>query len=200
MMPFKNAIKKNLQKIAAYDIAIIAPSHGQIYSKPTFIIDAYKEWIEGASKNLVVLPYISMHNSTKKMVDYFVAALVTNGVNVKQFNLTVTDIGKLAIALVDAGTIVIATPTVLAGPHPNVAYAAYLANALRPKAKFLSIIGSYGWGGKTVEILAGMIPNLKVEIIDPILVKGLPSEVDFKALDNLAETIAAKHKERDFEY
>ena len=198
MMPFRTMIKKNLKKIASYDISIIAPSHGQLYSKPSFIIDAHKEWIEGPSKNSVVLPYISMHNSTKKMVDYFVASLVENGVNVEQFNLTVTDIGKLAIALVDAGTIVIGTPTILAGPHPNVVYGAYLANALRPKAKFLSIIGSYGWGGKTVEILAGMIPNLKVEVLEPVLAKGLPSEATFKALENLAETIAMKHKELGF--
>lgn len=195
MMPFRAIINKNLKKIAPYDIDMIAPSHGQIYSRPSFILDAHKEWIEGAPKNLVVLPYISMHNSTKKMVDYFVASLVEKGVNVEQFNLTVTDIGKLAIALVDAATIVIGTPTILAGPHPNVVYGAYLANALRPKAKFLSIIGSYGWGGKTVEILAGMIPNLKVEVIEPILAKGFPSEDIFKALDNLAETIATKHKE-----
>jgi flavorubredoxin len=136
-----------------------------------------------------------MHNSTKQMVDFFVSSLVENGVSVEQFNLAVTDIGKLAMALVDAGTIVIGTPTVLAGPHPNVVYGAFLANALRPKVKFLSIIGSYGWGGKTVEILAGMIPNLKVEVIEPVLAKGLPSEADFKALENLAETIATKHKE-----
>lgn len=195
MMPFRNVIKKNLEKIASCDIATIAPSHGSIYPRPSFIIDAYKDWIDGPSKNLVVLPYISMHNSTKQMVDFFISSLVENGVSVEQFNLVVTDIGKLAIALVDAGTIVIGTPTVLAGPHPNVVYGAFLANALRPKAKFLSIIGSYGWGGKTVEILAGMIPNLKVEVIEPVLSKGLPSEADFKALENLAETIATKHKE-----
>jgi len=195
MMPFRNVIKKNLERIASYDIAIIAPSHGPIYPRPSFIIDAYKDWVEGPLKNLVVLPYISMHNSTKQMVDFLISSLVEKGVSVEQFNLAATDIGKLAMALVDAGTIVIGTPTVLSGPHPNVAYAALLANALRPKAKFLSIIGSYGWGGKTVEMLAGMIPNLKVEIIEPILTKGLPSEADFKALENLAETIATKHKE-----
>ncbi len=195
MMPFRNVIKKNLERIASYDIAIIAPSHGPIYPRPSFIIDAYKEWVEGPLKNLVVLPYISMHNSTKQMVDFLISSLVEKGVSVEQFNLAATDIGKLAMALVDAGTIVIGTPTVLSGPHPNVAYAALLANALRPKTKFLSIIGSYGWGGKTVEMLAGMIPNLKVEIIEPILTKGIPSEADFKALENLAETIATKHKE-----
>jgi len=198
MMPFRNMIRKNLEKITSYDIDVIAPSHGSIYPRPSFIIDAHKDWIDGPSKNLVVLPYITMHNSTKKMVDFFVASLVENGVSVEQFHLGVTDIGKLAMALVDAGTIVIGTPTVLAGPHPNVVYGAYLANALRPKAKFLSIIGSYGWGGKTVEILAGMIPNLKVEVIEPVLAKGLPSEDNFKALENLAKTIAVKHKEQGF--
>ena len=76
-------------------------------------------------------------------------------------------LGKLALSLVDAATIVVATPTVLAGPHPLAAYAVFLANALKPKAKYLSVIGSYGWGGKAVQTLAGMIPNLKVEVIDP---------------------------------
>ncbi len=198
MMPFRNIIKKNLEKLASYDIDIIAPSHGQLYPRPSLIIDAYRDWITGPPRNTVVLPYISMHESTKLMVDYFVSALVERGVRVEQFNLGVTDIGKLAMALVDAATIVVGTPTILAGPHPYAAYAAFLANALRPKAKFLSIIGSYGWGGKTVETLAGMIPNLKVEVIDPVLCKGRPSDSAFKALDELASAIAEKHKEHGF--
>ena len=198
MMPFRKVIGKNLEKLASYDIEMIAPSHGQIFQRPAFIIDAYREWILGPVRNTVVLPYVSMHASTKQMVDYLVSSLVEKGVGVEQFNLGVTDIGKLAMALVDAATIVIGTPTILAGPHPYAAYGAFLANAIRPKAKFLSIIGSYGWGGKTVEILAGMIPNLKVEVIDPVLCKGVPSTDDLKALDDLATTIAEKHKEHNF--
>jgi flavorubredoxin len=198
MMPFRNVIAKNLEKLESVDIAMIAPSHGQIYPRPAFIIDAYRDWVLGPPRNTVVLPYVSMHGSTKRMVDHFVAALVAKGVRVEQFNLAVTDIGKLAMALVDAATIVIATPTILAGPHPYADYSALLANALRPKTKFLSIIGSYGWGGKTVETLAGMIPNLKVEVLEPVLCKGVPSEVDLKALDDLAAAIAAKHQENGF--
>ncbi|MFH2043977.1 MAG: FprA family A-type flavoprotein [Pseudomonadota bacterium] len=198
MMPFRNIIKNNIEKLKGYDIQMIAPSHGQIYDQPAWIIDAYREWILGTPKNTVVLPYVSMHTSTKIMVDHLLSSLVSKGVRVELFNLTVTDIGKLAMALVDAGTIVVGTPTVLAGPHPLAAYCAFLANALRPKAQFLSIIGSYGWGGKTVETLAGMIPNLKVEVLDPVLCKGTPSENDFKALDKLADTIAKKHAENGF--
>jgi len=102
------------------------------------------------------------------------------------------------MALVDAGTIVIGTPTVLVGPHPLAAYAAFLANALRPKARFASVIGSYGWAGKAVEQIAAMIPNLKVEVLTPVMVKGFPKEADFQALDSLADNIARKHREAGF--
>ncbi len=197
MMPFHTSIEKHLEKIKGYEIDIIAPSHGPMYDKPSFILEAYRSWVFDPPKNIVVLPYISMHGSTQKMVECLVGALADRGVMVKQFNLAVTDIGKLAMALVDAATMVIGTPTVLVGPHPNVAYAAFLANALRPRLQFISIIGSYGWGSKAVEQLSGMIPNLKVEVLDPVISKGFPKEADFKALDNLANTIAEKHKEHN---
>ena len=196
MMPFRPTIEKNLQKLEAYEIGMIAPSHGQIYERPAFIVDLYKEWVSGAPKNVVALPYVSMHASTQKMVEYLAAQLVSKGVRVELFNLAVTDIGKLAMALVDAATVVVGTPTLLAGPHPLAAYATFLANALRPKVEFLSIVGSYGWGGKAVETLAGMIPNLKVEVLPPVLCKGLPGEADFRALEELAVAIADRHQDR----
>ncbi|MEA2084351.1 MAG: FprA family A-type flavoprotein [Thermodesulfobacteriota bacterium] len=198
MMPFRKIIGKNLEKLSSYEINMIAPSHGQIYPRPEFIIDAYRDWVLGPPRNTVVLPYVSMHGSTEQMVEHFVSALVDNGVRVEQFNLEVTDIGKLAMSLVDAATIVVGTPTVLAGPHPYAAYCVFLANALKPKTKFLSVIGSYGWGGRTVDVLAKMIPNLKVEALQPVLCKGVASKDDYQALIDLACAIAKKHKEHDF--
>ena len=108
-----------------------------------------------------------MHGSTRKMVDRLIGALVDRGVTAYRFDLASSDIGKLAVSLVDAATLVVGTPTVHAGPHPNAVYAAVLANALRPKVRFASVIGSYGWSTKAVEAIASMIPNLKVEIIPP---------------------------------
>ena len=71
-------------------------------------------------------------------------------------------------------------------------YAAILANALRPNIKYASVIGSLGWAGKSVEKLVDAIPNLKAEIIEPVLCKGLPDAETFEKLDKLAETIAEK--------
>ncbi len=195
MMPFRKQVNANIEKISDLDIDIIAPSHGPVHNRPDFIVDAYKDWASDTVKNEVIVPYVSMHGSTAAMVTHFVNALIQRGVMVKQFELSTVDIGKLAIALVDAATIVIGSPTVLIGPHPCAAYAAFLTNALRPKTKFASIIGTYGWGSKMVEQLSALMPNIKAEILEPVVIKGHPKDDDFVALDKLADDILAKHKE-----
>ncbi|MGB7581721.1 MAG: FprA family A-type flavoprotein [Sedimentisphaerales bacterium] len=195
MMPFRTPIKNNLKKLEAFDIQIIAPSHGPVYQRPKFIIDAYKDWVGDDVKNEVIVAYVSMHESTREMVEHLVDALAERGIKVRQFNLTGVDIGELAMALVDAATVVIGSPTFLVGPHPTAAYATMLANALRPKTRFVSIIGSFGWAGKMVEQLSGMLGNLKVEVIEPVITKGVATDKDFVSLDLLADKIAAKHRE-----
>ena len=193
MMPFRSIVKNNIKKVEGYAIDIIAPSHGPAYDKPEFIMNAYRDWTSDRVANFVAIPYISMHGSTEIMVNRLLDALVERGVKVQKYELTVTDVGKLAIDLVDAATIVIGTPTVHFGPHPAVFSATHLANALRPKVKYAAIIGSYGWGTKAVEQISGLIPNLKVEVLGTVMCKGLPREEDLKALDELADAIAAKH-------
>lgn len=195
MMPFRTSIKKHLEVIKGMEVEIAAPSHGPVYQRPEFILSAYREWVSDEVKNEVIVPYISMHGSTEKLVNYFITALMKRDISVKPFNLTRTDIGHLAMALVDAATIVIASPTVLVGPHPHVVHAIYLVNILRPKLRFASVIGSYGWGGRMLEQIKGMMTNLKVEFIEPLIVKGYPREEDFKSLDKLADEILKKHKE-----
>ena len=194
MMPFRSNIKKYLERLKELEIKTIAPSHGQIYSHPEFILSAYREWISDEVENVVIIPYVSMHGSVEEMVYILAEELMRKGITVKPFNLSRTDIGALAIALVDAATIVIASPTVLTGAHPQVVSAVYLANALRPKLRYASVIGSYGWGGKMLEDISAMVGNLKVEILSPVIIKGYPKEKDYNSLIKLAGEIAEKHK------
>jgi flavorubredoxin len=194
MMPLRSMAQKNLEKLAGLELAFIAPSHGPVYDRPAFILEAYRQWMDGPLRNVVVLPFISMHGSTLKMAAYFSESLAERGVSVEPFDLTIADIGRIAEALVDAPTLVVGTPTMLGGPHPGVVGTAYLVNMLKPRLKYLSVIGSYGWGGRTVELLAEMLSGLKTEILPPVLCKGLPKQADFLALDALAEAIAARHQ------
>jgi len=195
MMPFRMQIRDHMKKIADLKIDMIAPSHGPLYQPPDPILALYREWISDTVKNEVVIPYASMHGSTEKMVLHLAGALIDRGISVKPFDLTKTDLGELAAALVDTATIVIGTPTLLFGPHPLVANAAFITNLIRPKAKYATVIGSYGWGGKTVEALKGMLKHLSAEIIDPVYVKGAPDSACLRELEALADRIAAKHRE-----
>ena len=194
MMPFRRVIQRNLEKVEGYAVELIAPSHGPIHDRPAFIVDAYRDWVSDEPKNEVTLPYVSMHGSTARMVEYLVGALVERGVRVHQFELTATDIGKLAIALVDAGTIIIGTPTVHVSPHPLALYVTHLANALRPKARFVSVVGSYGWSTRVAEQTAEGLSNLKAELIEPVLCQGAPGDEEYAALDHLADSVVQAHR------
>jgi len=194
MMPFAGVIRQNLAKVKARSPRTIAPSHGPVHRRPEFILEAYEDWLSDSPRNVAVIPFISMHGSTEIMVDRLVTGLDSRGVSVHRFNMADSDVGKLAMTLVDAATIVLATPTVHAGGHPKVLYAALLANALRPKVKWVSVIGSFGWHSKAVEQIAGMIPNLKAEVLPPVMAKGYPRPEHFQELERLAAAIAERHR------
>lgn len=195
MSPFRNIIRKNLEKIKDLDVEIVAPSHGPLHRGMDFIFQCYSDWASDDVKNEAVIVYVSMHGSTETIAGFFIESLKKKGIKVHAFNLADADIGDIAMALIDSATAVIGSSMVLAGPHPKAVFAAYLVKALRPKTKFLSVIGSYGWGGKLVEQLAEMLGSVGAEIIEPVLVKGYPRESDYRLLEELAEKIKSKHME-----
>ncbi|WP_457570357.1 FprA family A-type flavoprotein [Desulfurobacterium sp.] len=193
MMPFRNFIKKHLALIDELSPEIIAPSHGVVIKETEFILNAYKEWVSDDVKPLVLIPFVSMHESTRIMVEFLTRELAKRGVRVRPYNLITADLSNIAMDLVDAAAVVFASPAVLAGAHPSVIGFAYLMNGLRPKTRFLSLIGSYGWSGTVVEKhVKGVLSAVKGEWIDSVLVKGTPKENDFKKLEILAEVLSEK--------
>ena len=194
MSPFRNLIKGHLEKIKKLDIEMIAPSHGPVYQNPQFIIEAYEEWISDQPKNIVLMPWISMHGSTQAMVEYLSSRLIEKGVEVEPYDISKVDLGELTMATVDAATIILAAPTILTNLHPMAELVAYWVSILRPKAKAYGFIGSYGWGGKTLETVKSLFSGIKADFFEPVMVKGLPTQADYEALDKLADAIVEKHR------
>ncbi len=192
MMPFRGVCKKYTQQVKDLNPDMILPSHGPIYKNPKFILDLYTDWTADEGKNLVLLPYVSMYGSTEEMIDYLVEKLNAKGIKTEKFDIVTGDLGDLAMGLVDATAIILGSSMVLASPHPMAANVAYLANLLRPKAKIASFVGSYGWGGNLFGKLGEMLSGLKLDVIEPLLVKGKPDSNDFKKLDEMVEIIYTK--------
>jgi flavorubredoxin len=195
MMPFRPMLRKDLDRVEPLGAQLIAPSHGPVYGRPQFIIDAYRDWVDGPPHNLVLIPFVTMHGSTVLLVERLTGALIDRGVKVERLDLQGVDLGRLATALVDAATVVAATPTVITHPHPLMVSALYLANALKPKVRFLSALVTYGWATSAMEHIADLTGGLKAEVIEPVIVRGKPTAEDLLKVDALAEAIAAKHAE-----
>ncbi len=195
MMPYAKFIKKNLDKLAEVDFKIIAPSHGPVYDNPKFILDLYHDWVSGPCHNKVVLPFVSMHGSVRHMVEHLAGALTRQGVEVALLDLTVTSGDALALHLVDAATIVVGASSLLGGPHPLIAYAATIANALKPKTQFCAMVGSYGWSKKGMDDAGALLAGLKLDTLPGVACKGAPREEAYHALEELADAIVAKHRE-----
>ena len=195
MMPFRGVCAKYTKMVKELNPEMILPSHGPIYKNPKFILDLYEDWTADEGKNLVLLPYVSMYGSTEEMVDYLIEKLNAKGIKTEKFDIVTGDLGDLAMGLVDATTIILGSSMVLASPHPMAANVAYLANLLRPKAKLASFVGSYGWGGNLFGKLGEMLSGLKLEVIEPVLVKGKPKVTDFNKLDDMVENIYNKYLE-----
>lgn len=195
MMPFGKMGAKALEKIKNLEIEIIAPSHGPIYKNPERIIEPYRKWTAGETENKALIVYVSMWGSTKEMVSTMAETLMKEGVDVRVYDLAVSDIGDVARELVDSRAIILGTPTVLAGMHPLALYGTYLVKALNPPAKFGVVLGSFGWGGGALKQAGEILVPSKMDIVGTLQVKGKAREEDLKKIEEIGHELAQKMKE-----
>ena len=94
MMPFGRTGARALEKIAGLDIRLIAPSHGPIYRNPGRIVDEYRKWTAGETREKAIVAFVSMWGSTDRMAKAMAEALENRGVEVAVFNLQGADIGR----------------------------------------------------------------------------------------------------------
>ncbi len=197
MMPYRLKANQAMEKLEKENIEMIAPSHGPIHKEPERIIESYKEWSSGEVKKKVLVPYISMWGSTEKMIDTLVHTIASEGVEITPFNLATSELGGLARELVDSAGIILGTPTVLGGSHPQIQHVTYLASRLNPPAKYLGVIESHGWGGGAVNQIANMVDRLDGEVAGVVDITGSPTDEDLKGVVEFGKEFAEKIKSID---
>ncbi len=190
MMPYATFVKKHLATVKSLNPKMIAPAHGPIYQKPEFVIDLYEKWTSDEKQKRIVLLGVTMYGSTQKMIDYVIPKFKEKGFEVAYHDAVTLDVSEFSSDLVDGAGLIVASPTVLSGPHPGVVSPCYLVNLIKPEVKAVGIFGSFSWGGTMGKQLAEMLKNLRTaEFIEPVLAKGTPKENDFKNLDEMVEKI-----------
>lgn len=194
MMPFRNMGEKALEKIKTLKIEIIAPSHGPIYKNPEKILDVYRLWTAGTTREKVIVAYVSMWGSIEAMSKTMVDTLRSEEVEVSVFNLVNMDLGDVARELVDSRAIVLGMPTVIGGLHPLALYAAQVVKALRPPLKYGAILNSYGWSPGTIKQAVEFLGSIKIDVVGSIEINGPPTANDHEKIKELGRQLSSKVK------
>jgi flavorubredoxin len=101
---------------------MICPDHGIMWRKdPAKIIQAYVAWSLQKPKRKAVVAYDTMWHSTQKMAEALAAALYQEGVEARPMHLRAVHRSDILNELLDAGAILVGSPTLNNGVFPTVA-------------------------------------------------------------------------------
>jgi flavorubredoxin len=198
LMPFAQLVARKIQELASMEIPInlIAPSHGIIWrSSPMKIINAYKNWSEGLSKNKIVIVYDSMWGSTTTMARVIAEGITSQGVNVKFFKLRESDVTEIVTEILDAKAVILGSPTLNNSMFPSVsAFLTYICG-LKPKGKLWAFFGSYGWGKGAVKQMMETVQKANFEVYErAVEVQFVPTEKELEECFNFGKDLAQKVK------
>jgi flavorubredoxin len=187
-------ILKLVEKVQKLDLAIdvICPDHGIIWRKdPAKIINAYVEWSTQKPKRKAVVVYDTMWHSTEKMAEAIVAGLAEDGVQARPMHLRACDRSEVMAEVLDAGAVVVGSPTLNNGLFPTVSDVLTYMKGLKPKNKIGAAFGSYGWSGEAVKLINKELEAMKFDMIDSgVKVQYVPDDEGFEACYQLGKKIA----------
>lgn len=194
LLPYAPLILKLVDKVKGMGLALdmICPDHGIMWRKdPTEIISKYIEWSLQKPKRKALVVYDTMWHSTQAMAEAIVESLGQEGVNARPMHLRSCHRSDIITEVVDAGAIVVGSPTLNNGLFPTVSDFLTYLKGLRPKAKVAAAFGSFGWSGEAVKLITRELEEMKFTVIDPGLkIHYVPDDQGIVACQELGRKIA----------
>ena len=181
LMHFSPQVLKLVETVKelGLEFNLICPDHGVYWRKDIHqIIDAYVDWANQERVRKAVLVYDSMWQSTEKMANAIASGIADKGVEVRPMTLRKWHRSDVMTEVMDAGAIIVGSPTLNNNIFPTVADMLVYMKGLRPRNKLAAAFGSYGWSGEAVKLINAEFEAMKLEIADPGLrIKFVPDNV-----------------------
>ncbi len=178
LLPLSALVSKLLKKVGELNlpIDIIACDHGPIWRRDlSKIIGWYAEWAQQKPTNKAVVVFDTMWFSTAKMAEAIAEGLIAGGAQPKLMPLKSNHRSNVATEILDAGALVVGSPTLNNNMYPTVADLLIYLKGLKPKNLVGAAFGSYGWSGEAVGQVRGMLEEMKVDLVsDGLRIKYVP--------------------------
>ncbi len=203
LMPFSPLVTKLLARVKELDLPIrlVAPDHGPIWRTGIpKILESYARWARQEPTTKAVVAYDTMWQSTAKMAVAVADGLTAGGATPRVVPLRSSHRSDLAMEILDAGALILGSPTINQQMFPTLADVLTYLKGLKPLNLVGAAFGSYGWSGEAVGYLNDLLKQMKVELVsDGVKVQYVPDDNalnECRALgvlvaDRLKRTVAA---------
>ena len=194
LLLYSPLILKLVEKVTEMGLPIdmICPDHGILWRKdPSKIINAYVEWSTQKPKRKALVVYDTMWHSTETMGTAIVNALGEEGVDARLMHLRNCHRSDIMTEVLDAGAIIVGSPTLNNGLFPTVSDFLTYMKGLKPLNKLGAAFGSFGWSGEAAKLVTKELEEMKFDIIDPaVRIQYVPDDKGLDACRALAKKIA----------
>jgi len=194
LMPFSRIVLKSLAALAEMNLPIkmVLPDHGPLWrSGFKRIIELYGKWARREHGAKAIVTCDTMWQNTAIMARFICDGISAAGAKAVFLPLRACHRSDLATDLLDAGALVVGSPTINGHLFPTVADLLCYLEGLKPTNLIGAAFGSYGWSGEASKRITESLERMKVEVIaDPLRVKFVPNEDDLAACRDLGRRVA----------
>jgi len=196
LLPYSPLILKLLEKVRAsgLQIDVIAPDHGPIFRENIdWILQRYAQWALQKPTRKAVVVYDTMWQSTEKMARAICEGLAAGGAAAKLMPLKGSHRSDVATEILDAGALLVGSPTINNTIFPTVADVLTYLKGLRPRNLIGAAFGSYGWSGESVGQINAILKEMKVELVsEGVKVRYVPDDAALQQCRDLGILVAEK--------
>jgi flavorubredoxin len=168
LLPYAPLVAKVIARLPTLGIApkIIAPDHGPIWRRDLgTLLGWYDAWTRQQKKRKALVVYDTMWHSTAQMAHAVAEGLVAGGASVRLMSLKANDRSDVVHELLDAGALLVGSPTLNNNLFPTLADLLTYLRGLKPQHLIGAAFGSYGWSGEAVGQIREFLEAMKVELV-----------------------------------
>jgi flavorubredoxin len=199
LTPLSPLVLKLLERVGSMNLGLkmIAPDHGPIWRTDLGrIVDLYAHWAAQKPTSKAVIVYDTMWGATEKMAQAYAEGLQAGGACVRVMPLHSCHRSDIASELLEAGALLVGSPTINNQMFPTVADLLTYVRGLKRQNLLGTAFGAYGWSGEAVGQMTDILTDMRVEIAaEPIKTNYAPDgavlEECFAAGRQIGERLSA---------
>jgi flavorubredoxin len=196
LMPLGGLVIKLFQLVSqlGLEFRLIAPDHGLLLRRPEKILQAYGKWGAGEVAPKAVVVYDTMWGSTELLARALAEGARESGAETLSYRLRRTHYSNIVPDVLDAGLLLLGSPTINNGIFPSMGEFLTYLQGLRPQNKAAACFGSYGWSGQAVTLMNRMLEAMKVRVAhEGFQCKYIPTAADLADLRALGTRLAREN-------